>query len=93
MTRGGHRQGAGRKKGFAALQAEQARELFARTLAPHMESVINALIKSAKGGNIQAARELFDRSWGKPISSVELEKIQVPPIKLVFDSAFDTTNK
>lgn len=65
MTRGGYRIGAGRKKGFAAFQAGQARELFAETIAPCLEKMIFTLIKKAQTGDVQAARELFDRAWGK----------------------------
>jgi hypothetical protein len=71
MNRGGYRTGAGRKKGFAALQAEQSRELFAQTLAPRLEKIILALMKRAQTGDVHAAHELFDRAWGKPQQKLE----------------------
>ena len=64
--RGGYRQNAGRKIGFAARSAEEARILFAERLAEEIEPIANILISEAKKGNIRAIKELFDRAWGRP---------------------------
>jgi len=80
MKKGGYRQGAGRKKGFAALQAEQARELFAITVAPHLKKIINALTKKAQSGDVSAARELFDRAWGKPQQKFETNDLRIQKV-------------
>jgi len=63
--RGGYRQGAGRKLGFAAKEAEEARKVLSEMVTKEIVPIGEALIKQAKTGNIAAARELFDRAWGK----------------------------
>ena len=60
--RGGYRLGAGRKKGFSALEAEKAREYIAMRVTESLEPIVNNLIKQARGGNIHAVKELFDRA-------------------------------
>lgn len=64
--RGGHREGAGRKKGFAAKQAELAPEVLAAMVIAEIEPIGKALIEAAKKGSVPAAKELFDRAFGKP---------------------------
>ncbi len=63
--KGGKRIGAGRKKGFAAKNAEEARILLSSRVLEEIGPICEALIKKAKKGNIHAIRELFDRAWGK----------------------------
>lgn len=63
--RGGKRQGAGRKQGFAAKSAEEARRAFAEMVSKEITPIALALIKQAKKGDIRAAQLLFDRAWGK----------------------------
>lgn len=65
MEHGGLRTGAGRKRGFSALKAEEARRIFAEKVAAEIEPLVDALIYKAKEGNIHAAHELFNRAWGK----------------------------
>lgn len=74
--RGGKRQGAGRKQGFAAKNAEEARRVFAEMVSKEITPIATALIKQAKKGDIRAAQLLFDRAWGK-----------VPGETIRFDSA------
>jgi hypothetical protein len=75
--RGGRRTGAGRKKGFAAKNAEEARRILSEMVASEVVPIAQALIARAKEGHIPATRELFDRAWGKAPqalhASVELE--------------------
>ena len=61
--RGGFRKNSGRKKGFAAINAEEARRVFAEMIAAEIEPIAKALIKKAKSGDTSAAKELFDRAW------------------------------
>jgi hypothetical protein len=68
MARGGKRPGAGRKKGYAAKNAEEARKFIAERVSKEMGPIVNALIKKAKQGDIRAAKELFDRAYGRPES-------------------------
>ena len=88
--RGGYRQNAGRKKGFSGLEAEKARALIAQLLAPKIESIVNALLRKATKGDIQATRELFDRAWGKSLSATELQITEQKerPLIVKFDSCF-----
>lgn len=83
--KGGYRAGAGRKKGFASIEAEKARDYIAQKVSASLEPIISNLIKQAKEGNIQAAKELFDRSWGRSLQSVDLKneiQLQIPIMRL-----------
>ena len=42
------------------------------TALKEKKEVINALMKAAKGGNVPALKELFDRLMGKAVSPIEL---------------------
>lgn len=70
--RGGFRQGAGRKKGFAAKTAEEARRLLAQRVAAEIGPLIDILIAKAKKGDIRALHELFDRAWGRAPQGIML---------------------
>lgn len=62
---GGKREGAGRKQGFAAKTAEEARKLLSERVAQEIGPITDILIKLAKQGNIKAIHELLDRAWGR----------------------------
>lgn len=70
--RGGHRAGAGRKKGFAAKNAEEARRVLSEMLVSKIKPIAEALIARAEAGDVVAAKELFDRAWGKSMQSTEI---------------------
>src|ERR1035437_8464766 len=70
--RGGKREGAGRKKGFPALQHEKARELLAIRLATEFGPIVDKAIEQAKDGDTEARRWLTDRAWGKAKESMDL---------------------
>ena len=83
--RGGYRQGAGRKQGFAAKSAEEARKLFAERVAQEIVPLADILLKQAKKGDIRAIRELFDRAWGRPSQAIQLQSEKLPiPIMVRF---------
>ena len=86
--RGGYRQNAGRKKGFAAKNAEEARRVLSEMVMGDIEPIGRALINKAKKGDVTAARELFDRAFGKvPQATVDL--VQQKPIPIIgFDPVF-----
>lgn len=67
---GGKRSGAGRKKGISARNAEEARRILSQMVMREIEPIGKALIKKAKLGDIHAARELFDRAFGKAPQSI-----------------------
>lgn len=71
MTHGGKRLGAGRKKGFAAKSAEESRRILSEMVMDEIGPIGKALIAKAKQGDIAAARELFDRAFGKSTTVVE----------------------
>ena len=76
--RGGHRENAGRKRGFSAIKAEEARSYFAERVANELEPIVNSLLEKAKKGDIQAIRELCDRAWGRPPQSTTIEGLPTP---------------
>ena len=47
--RGGKREGAWRKRGFAAIQADKARDYVVQRVADELEPIMTAQIESAKG--------------------------------------------
>lgn len=69
MGHGGYRNGAGRKKGFAAKNTEEARKFISARLAEEIGPICDALMHKAKKGDIRAIKELFDRAWGRPTMS------------------------
>jgi hypothetical protein len=88
MQRGGHRTGAGRKQGFAAKNAEEARRIFSEMIMSEIKPIAKALIAKAKKGDIAAARELFDRAFGKASQTTEILSGPEPITAIYFDSAF-----
>src|ERR1700733_2919815 len=70
---GGKRTGAGRKQGFAAKNAEEARKLLSERLAQEIDPTSRALINKAKTGDERAIHELFDRAWGRAAQELKIE--------------------
>ena len=73
MAKGGYRPGAGRKKGFKAIEAEKAREYIASRVSKELEPIIDKAIEQAKAGDQTARRDLFDRAYGRPRETVEVQ--------------------
>lgn len=71
-SRGGKRVGAGRKKGFPALQHEMAREILAVKLQTEFGPIVDKAIEQAKGGDNEARKWLTDRAWGRAKESVDM---------------------
>lgn len=82
MAKGGKRIGAGRKKGFAALSAEEARRVFAEAVSKEIQPISAALIKKAKEGDISAIRELLDRAYGKATQPID-KSLKVSTVDLI----------
>ncbi|MBI2004894.1 hypothetical protein HYS79_01880 [Patescibacteria group bacterium] len=85
--RGGYRQGAGRKQGFAAKSAEETRRILSEMVMSEIKPIGKALIAKAKKGDVMAVRELFDRAWGKApqVSKIDLTDERLPtPILVTF---------
>lgn len=78
-SHGGKRNGAGRKKGFAAKNAEEARSVLSEMLVREIKPIGQALIAKAKNGDIRAANELFDRAWGRAPQSLDITSREEAP--------------
>ncbi|OGG80434.1 hypothetical protein A3A39_02670 [Candidatus Kaiserbacteria bacterium RIFCSPLOWO2_01_FULL_54_13] len=89
--RGGYRAGAGRKKGFAAKNAEEARKYLSQRVAEEMGPIADALIQRAMTGDIRAIHELLDRAWGRPTQAIQItpERLPVPIMGLRFENMSD----
>lgn len=72
MAKGGYRPGAGRKKGFAALEAERARARIAVKLAKELDPIVDKAIALAKKGDKAARDWLTDRAYGKPQQAIDV---------------------
>ena len=66
MGLGGKRPGAGRKKGFAALEAERQRILVAERIAKDWKPIVDKAIADAKAGDKHARDWLYEFAFGKP---------------------------
>lgn len=81
MALGGKREGAGRKKGYAAIQAEKSRELICLALEKDFKPIIEKAIDQAKDGDAVARNFLFERGYGKvaqAVTTLDLEGNEVP---------------
>lgn len=88
---GGFRRGAGRKKGFAAKDAEEARKYLSKRVAEEIGSLADTLIDKAKDGDVRAVQVLFDRAWGRPRQEIQIiepksEGVVNPRIRELADS-------
>lgn len=68
--RGGKRAGAGRPKGFAALEAERQRAFVAAELKKHFSPIVKRAIEDAKTGNKAARDWLSEFAFGKPVQPI-----------------------
>lgn len=68
---GGSRLGAGRKPGFAAKHAEEARRYLSQRVAEEIGPLVEVLLVKAKSGDTRALQVLFDRAWGRPRQEVQ----------------------
>lgn len=71
MAKGGKREGAGRPKGFAALEAEKAREYICERLKEELGPIVDKAIEQAKEGDKYAREWLVDRGYGKVPNQVD----------------------
>ncbi len=69
---GGHRPGSGRKPGFSARSAEEARRYFSQRVAEEIEPLADMLLEKAKEGDIRALKILLDRAFGRPRQEILL---------------------
>lgn len=73
MPRGGKRPGAGRKPGYAALEAEKKREMIARKLEKEFEPIVEKAIEDAKKGDRFARDYLTEQAYGKVPDNLNLD--------------------
>lgn len=94
-TAGGKRAGAGRKKGFAALEAERQRDFVAKKLVKEFAPIVDKAISQAKDGDKYAREWLADRAYGKSMQAVEMsgkDGEDVPFPIMVITNALYTDN-
>lgn len=72
MKNGGKRPGAGRKPGFAAKEAERAREYIAKRLKKELKPILDKAVEQAKAGDKFAREWLSDRAWHKVPQAVDV---------------------
>lgn len=89
MQNGGKRQGAGRPKGAVSGHTKEAlifkEELIKRVLA-EKGPIIDALIKKAKTGDVQALKEINDRLLGKPHQQLGLDEETISALTVRWQS-------
>lgn len=81
-TRGGKREGAGRKKGIASIKAEAMRGVLAEELEKEWIPIVLKATEQAKDGNQQAREWLSTYCIGRPAQTIvtEDEEGNVQPI-------------
>lgn len=73
MALGGKREGAGRKKGYAAIEAEKARERICKELEKTWKPIVLKAIAQAKAGDPVARAWLYERGYGKVAQAIVTE--------------------
>ena len=81
-TLGGKREGAGRKKGFKALQREKDLEYIAQRLSKELPPIVDKQIEQAKAGDNNARTDLYNRAYGRPKETMDMN---------IVDFTFDET--
>lgn len=69
---GGRREGAGRKKGYVALQAEKFRQEVVKQTMKELRPILKKALEQAKAGDAQARSWLIDRGFGKALESLAI---------------------
>lgn len=73
---GGKRVGAGKPKGTlnkSTIEKHEALRLFRQRITEEMEPLMRAHIMAALGGDVRALKELWDRLFGPPKESMDLD--------------------
>lgn len=67
--------------------------MLAEMLISKIRPIAQALIARAEAGDVVAAKELFDRAWGKSVQSTEISgKDGKPAIVIIPSSLYDKYN-
>ena len=75
----------GRPISTATLETQVLREYITKRVIKEKAKIVTALINKAKDGDIQAAKELFDRAVGKARESLDVTSGGKPiPISNIF---------
>lgn len=85
----------GRPKSFATLQTQKQREILIKQLETEAPEIFKKLIAKAKSGDVQAAKEIFDRAYGKaPMKFEDDAGENVLPllVKIIGDESNGDTN-
>ena len=90
---GGKREGAGRPKGFAALEAERQRDYVAKVLVTEFAPIVSKAVDQAKGGDKFAREWLADRAFGKATTAVEVSNPDGSLKTIIIQKADGSNNK
>ena len=79
-TRGGKRIGAGRKKGFASIKAEEARSYAVKRIMEELDPILTGQIELAKGASYEAQDEngkkaIFTKLPDKQVAAFLLNQV------------------
>ncbi|GAG08142.1 unnamed protein product, partial [marine sediment metagenome] len=77
------------KKAIAKLRAAMYENLTPASIA----KVIRMMIKKAEKGNLSAAKELLDRSIGRPRQDIDVNTAGATPLVLVLKNAIPPAEK
>lgn len=72
MAYGGARPGAGRKISNHTIEAAAARAFIIHEVVKNIGPLMEALIEKAKGGDIIAIKEAFERAFGKSKQQIDM---------------------
>lgn len=85
MSAGGKREGAGRKKGYAAIQAEKSREIIVKQLETEWAPIVEKAIEQAKNGDAVARNWVSERGYGRVPQAImtEDEEGNIVPLQTI----------
>ena len=81
-------QNAGRPIASKTLTTQLQRKMLVVWLEPRLSNIFNALADKAEKGDVSAARELFDRAWGKSAQPLWHGDSEGKPLVVSFDATF-----
>lgn len=68
----------GRPLASHTIETQLQRQMLVQWLQPRLDKIFNALAEKAEKGDVQAAKELLDRAWGKAPQSIDMTSGGLP---------------
>ena len=72
--KGGKREGAGRPKGYKAIESEKAREYLTKRIAAELEPLADMILANAKNGDVKALEYVINQLVGKPRETIDMNE-------------------